>query len=73
MPIRLYTVVEAVEWMTRRGLKMPSGDRIKYKQFMNYFGRVRKQGLQTVRVARNWLIPEGELQRLEEIWRTLTE
>lgn len=78
MPIEikvdLYTVTEAVGWLNDRGHSMPGGQEITYKLFMNYLPTLRRRGLEPVKFGgRQWLIPETQLTRLEEIWTRIAE
>ncbi len=71
--VHLYSLREAALWLQERGLRMPGGSEITYGRFMNYFGTLRRRGLGAVRVGRSWVIPDGELEDLEALWRKIAD
>ena len=70
--VRLYTARDAASWLDERGLRMPGGSRITYRLFMNYFKTARNKGLGAIRVGRDWVVPESELDHLMDIWKKIS-
>jgi hypothetical protein len=73
LTVRLFSIPDAIAWLSERGHRMPAGQLIEYKLFMNYFPILRRRGLEPLRFGRSWMIPENEMIRLEQLWTNIAE